>query len=101
MTESTEVTEATDTSESSPAVRRRLPRDESMSATVVAAVAEAAGRETGDVQPLYTVMDPDVLDALFSYGQARSWEGHLTFGLDEFEVTVHASGEVVVRPRHR
>jgi hypothetical protein len=80
-------------------VRRHRSAGESMSATVVAAVAEAADCSTGEVQPLYTVVDPDTLDSLFEYGQGPSWEGHLTFHLDEFDVTVHGTGEVVVRPR--
>jgi hypothetical protein len=80
-------------------VRRRLRAGESMSATIVAAVAEAAECSTADVQPLYTVLDPDTLDSLFDYGQGPSWEGRISFRLDEFTVTVHGTGEVVVRPR--
>jgi hypothetical protein len=81
-----------------PVHRRHLRREESMSATAVASVAEAAGCRPGAVQPLYTVIDPDALDALVSYGQSPSWRGRLSFTLHGHEVTVRATGEVVVRP---
>jgi hypothetical protein len=67
-----------------------------ISAEVVAAVAEGSGRETSDVQPLYTVLDPDALDALFDYGQTPAWEGQFSFRLDGYRVTVDHTGEIVV-----
>jgi hypothetical protein len=75
---------------------RRRTGSTPVSAEIVAAVAEGAGRETGDVQPLYTVIDPDALDALFDYGQAPAWEGEFSFRLDGLRVTVDHTGEIVV-----
>jgi hypothetical protein len=75
---------------------RRWTGSTPVSAEIVAAVAEGSGCETGDVQPLYTVVDPDALDALFDYGQAPAWEGQFSFRLDGYRVTVDHTGEIVV-----
>jgi hypothetical protein len=67
-----------------------------MSSEVVAALADATDRDPSAVQPLYTVIDPDALDALFSYGQSPSWEGDLSFRLDGHRVTVAHTGEIAI-----
>jgi hypothetical protein len=67
-----------------------------VSAEVIAAVADATGRDPSAVQPLYTVIDPDALDALFSYGQSTAWSGELSFTLDGHDVTVDHTGEITV-----
>jgi hypothetical protein len=64
----------------------------------VEAVAETSDRDPADVQPLYSVVDPDVLDALFEYGQAPGWEGSLTFTLDRYRVTLDDAGTITVTP---
>jgi hypothetical protein len=77
---------------------RHGPGDPTMSTRIVAAVAEATDCDPGEVQPLYTVLDPDVVDALFEYGQSPGWEGQLTVTLDGYRVTVTERGEVSVEP---
>jgi len=77
---------------------RHGPGDPAMSTRIVAAVAEAADCDPGEVQPLYTVLDPDVVDALFEYGQSPGWEGQLTVTLDGYRVTVTERGDVSVEP---
>jgi hypothetical protein len=67
-----------------------------MSTRIVAAVADAADCPTSAVQPLYTIVDPDTIDALFEYGQAPGWEGQLTFTLDGYRVTVTEQGDISV-----
>lgn len=54
-------------SESAPAVSHRLSSqtDESASEAVIRAVAAAAGDDPTEMPPLYTVVDPDALDALW------------------------------------
>jgi len=47
---------------------------------------------------LFEYVDPDALDALFqSVSGAPREDGHVTFSVDGHEVTVTATGEVVVR----
>ena len=51
------------------------------------------------LRPLYEVVDPDALNALFGPrfdGRART-EGHVTFQYVGLDVTVHADGRVVLR----
>jgi hypothetical protein len=69
---------------------------EDVSAEVIAAVADATDRDPSAVQPLYTVIDPDALDSLFSYGQSTAWSGSLSFELDGHRVTVDHTGEITV-----
>ena len=76
-----------------------LSDDESLSEGVVEAVATASGRDPvpfgrsegdaeGALDPLYTVVDPDALDVLFT-GDAR---GEMTFVYHDYEVTADSSG---------
>jgi hypothetical protein len=69
---------------------------EDVSAEIIAAVADATDRDPSAVQPLYTVIDPDALDALFSYGQSTAWSGTLSFELDGHRVSVDHTGEITV-----
>lgn len=78
------------------AVERRAPEGD-VCATVVAAVSEATGVETDSLDPLYTVVEPDVLRSLC---QTRPGvEGHVTFTWAGCEVTVHSDRRVLVRER--
>jgi len=68
----------------------------SLSVSVVEALAEAKGVSPVDIrEPMYDVVDPDALDQLFT----RSDGGHVVFELADHEITVHASGEILVRDR--
>jgi len=70
---------------------------ESLSVSVVEALAAAKGVSPVDIeQPLYDVVDPDALDRLFTDGNATA---RVVFGFADHEVTVHASGEILVRDR--
>jgi len=71
---------------------------ERLSSAIIAAVATVADTEPTELEPLYECVDPDALNALFSplsEDQPRS-RGRLSFFLDEYEVTVHGHGEIVV-----
>lgn len=83
--------------------------DESLSHGVVAAVSEAAGVEavplggpgTGvELEPLYSVVDPDALDAVFAGtdGTGDAPRGEVTFTYNGCEVTVQSEGRIVVTP---
>ena len=67
--------------------------------TVVAAVAEATGVEPLELEPLYTVVDPDALNRLFDPSSpARSPFVEMRFSMAGCDVVVHCDGEVVVTP---
>jgi len=69
----------------------------SLSVSVVEAVAEAKNVAPVDIQqPLADVVDPDALNRLF---ERTDGDGHVTFELADHEVTVHATGEILVRAR--
>lgn len=66
----------------------------SLSEPVMEAIAAAENVEPGEVStPLYDVIDPDALDALF-----RDTNGSVTFTYRDYEVTVDDSGHVAVLP---
>ena len=71
---------------------------ERLSCAIIAAVATVADTEPTELEPLYECVDPDALNALFrplSEDRPRS-RGRLSFFLDEYEVTVHGHGEIIV-----
>ncbi|QLD91194.1 hypothetical protein HWV07_07185 [Natronomonas salina] len=72
--------------------------DESVSETVVTAVADAKGVDPLDLDPLYDSIDPDALDSLFGHAGAGSSIAKLSFEMADCEVLVRGSGEVVVTP---
>jgi len=72
----------------------RAVEDESVSHTVVMAVAEATDANPLTLDPrLYEVIDPDALDKLFG---GREVEGEITFAMGECHVRVQADDRVVV-----
>ena len=74
-------------------------RNGNVSETVVAAVAEATGVDPLDLDPLYDVVDPDALNALFdSAGTSPPAHLELSFTMADCAVVVRGDGEVVVTP---
>lgn len=64
------------------------------SEAVLSAVAEAEGVDERELAvPLYEVIDPDALDALF-----RDGEGEITFQYLDYHVTVDHTNAVELRP---
>lgn len=67
------------------------------SRAVVEAVAAAEGVDPTELSPpLYTAIDPDVLDSIFSDGRGAHPTGQLVFEYLGYEVTVRPDGEVSV-----
>lgn len=69
------------------------------SVAVVEAVADTIDCDPYDVPPLYEIVDPDALDALFSpkYDGTPREAGMIVFTLAGCEVTVFDYGRVTVR----
>lgn len=73
--------------------------DESMSETVVNAVADAKGVDPLDLDPLYDAIDPDALDRLFSTSPGASASPtELRFEMSGCVVVVREGGTVTVTP---
>lgn len=68
---------------------------ESASDAVIEAVATAAGDDPLEIEPLYSVVDPDALDALLNRTD-RDREGNVsvTFPFHGYEVTVWRYGRI-------
>jgi len=78
---------------------RSVCRGGEVSETVVIAVAEAKGVDPLDLDPLYTVVDPDALNSMFhpAVGSPPS-SMKLCFSMAGCQVVIHGDGEVVVTP---
>lgn len=72
-----------------------------VSDTVLAVVGVADEVDPVDLPPLYSVVDPDALDALFSStsGGRSGFDGSVTFQYAGFEVTVRDTGSVEAERR--
>ena len=74
--------------------------DRSIATAVVRAVAATLDAAPSQIEPVSDVVDTDALEALFSprsEGSPRD-EGSVSFTFEGCDVTVHADGEIVVRP---
>ena len=68
----------------------------------VSSVTASEPAETRRLDPLYAVIDPDALDALFRSTSAEdSRRGRVTFYYADCEVTVYGRERVEVRPRSK
>jgi hypothetical protein len=74
-------------------------RSGEVSERIVTAVAEATGLDPLEMDPLFSVMDPDALNKLFSPSGTSPPPGtRLEFTMEGCEVVVHGDGEVAVAP---
>lgn len=72
---------------------------DSVSATVVACLAEYLDVDARELEPLEHAVDTDALDAVFATranGMQRR-RGELSFPFEGYRITVRADGEVLVR----
>lgn len=67
-------------------------RTEAVSVAVVSTVAEHAATKPSELEPLYTVVDPDALESLFHHDV----DGYVSFPYNGYEVVVHSSGAIDV-----
>ncbi|SFF87061.1 hypothetical protein SAMN04488063_0597 [Halopelagius inordinatus] len=70
---------------------------------VVHSVAALEERSPIELDPLYTVIDPDALDQLFApmINGRHVGDGKITFGYQGYEITLHSYGVVAIRPVER
>ena len=72
--------------------------DVSLSTTIVSTITDLSGREPEELDRLYDRIDPDSLETIFepANGSTHRNGGRVSFQLDAYAITVHASGTVVV-----
>lgn len=77
-------------------------RTEAPSTAVVSTVAAVTGTDPLALEPLYSAVDPDALDALVEHTVTGAATGdvHVTFTLHDHEVTVHSYGSITAEPIH-
>ena len=70
----------------------------SLATTIVSTVAALSETTPDELDRIYDRIDPDSLETLFApaNGAARRNAGQVSFRLDRYTVTVHASGTIVV-----
>ncbi|WP_161973210.1 HalOD1 output domain-containing protein [Halostella litorea] len=78
-----------------PHGRRVPPARDDPSTEVILAIADAAGVEPTQLDPLATAVDPDGLDALFEDGKAPD---EVMFRYQGYVVHVYEDGTIQVRP---
>jgi len=78
-----------------PAPQRDEPVAKSPSEAVVEALADAKGVDPLELEPLYEVIDPDALDALFDpRGDGDRRAGRVEFRTSGYRVEVTSTGRV-------
>lgn len=72
-----------------------------LSTTVIHALADVMGADVTDTGfQLHDSIDPDALDRIFSdmTGGSSSNPSHLAFTVENYQVTVYSSGQIVITP---
>jgi hypothetical protein len=77
--------------------RFRHGDEESVTASVALAVAEVDGVDPTEMEPLYTTVDPALLDALDATGYANTAD--VTFNYHGYRVRVDSDGDIGITPR--
>lgn len=72
--------------------------DAEPSETLIVAVADIAGVDPLELDPLYETVDPDSLDRLVTSRGGPEVGGRMEFTFAGYRVTAHASGLFEVRP---
>lgn len=86
---------------STPPTTRESSTDSALLSTqVVSAVADAADCSRNDLPPLFEAIDPDALNDLFASPPRgeRHTNGSVIFEYAGYEIDVHSSDGVTVRP---
>lgn len=70
------------------------------STAVLETLADAADCEPTALNPLYETVDPDALNRFVRSSTSREYDGFttVTFVHDDYEVTAHNTGIIIVRP---
>jgi Halobacterial output domain 1 len=75
---------------------------ESVAEAILTAVSSISGVEMTNLEPLYTAIDPDALNALFgsySDGTPRDGKGIVVFPYESYQVTVEGTNQIRIAKR--
>ncbi|WP_440765270.1 HalOD1 output domain-containing protein [Natronorubrum sp. DTA7] len=90
--------DATAGSSSPNSVHHDFTGDQTASLAVIEAIAAVSGTDPVELPPLYDVINPDALNALFEPHERRTGSGlHVEFSYNGFDIVVREGPEVVVR----
>lgn len=73
--------------------------DESITEAIVTAVSENFDTDLTELQPLYSVVDPDALENLFApprSGPRRNNGGHVVFSYGPYLIRVESDGSIAI-----
>lgn len=77
--------------------------DNTLTETILNAVATMEGNSPTELEPLTDRVDPDALNELFStrFGGGQRLQGNVRFPFHGYAVTIYADGEIIVQsPSH-
>jgi len=92
------VSDGAESADDPVAVYQRSNRETTTEA-VVKAISRVLDVAETELEPIYTVINPDALDSLFGPredGTSLDGDGYVTFGYDDHRVRVVSDGTVVV-----
>ncbi|MDG5775092.1 hypothetical protein QA599_01425 [Haloarculaceae archaeon H-GB1-1] len=70
------------------------------SMAVIATLAEVMGDDPVELDPLYSTVNPDALDALVRVRTGTDGDVHVTFTHEDHAITVYSYGVVSIAPGH-
>ena len=93
--------EAVEYVQESGTVRTRFDQEKTpASMAVIATLADLLGTDPVELDPLYSTIDPDDVDALVRVRNGSNGDSHVTFTHEGHAITVHSYGVLTITPEH-
>ena len=93
--------EAVEYSQDSGTVRTQFDQEKTpASMAVIAALADVMDIDPVELDPLYSTVDPDELDALVRIRIGTNGDTHAAFTHEGHAITVHSYGVITITPEH-
>lgn len=67
---------------------------------VIVTLADVLDTEPGELDPLYSSVDPDALDAFVRVRNGTNADSHVAFTHEGHTIRVHSDGVVAISPGH-
>ncbi|MEY7851854.1 HalOD1 output domain-containing protein [Natrarchaeobius sp. A-rgal3] len=93
--------EAVEYVQESGTVRTQFDQEKTpASVAVIATLADAMDTGPVELDPLYSTLDPDELDALVRVRNGANGDSHVAFTHEGHAITVHSYGVISISPEH-
>ncbi|WP_137290394.1 HalOD1 output domain-containing protein [Natronorubrum halophilum] len=93
--------EAVEYAQESGTVRTQFDQEKTpASMAVIATLADLLGTDPVELDPLYSTVDPDELDALVRVRNGTNGDSHVAFMHEGHAITVHSYGVITITPEH-